>query len=542
MADQTEALLQKMQDQIDALQINLAASAATTLATKKTAAAVNTALAGLPPTGMPNLGTTAPIFALSPAMANSGAFLDLATSTGARLFKLGSEPLSKSFDFVDPSDLQVFLDLLKTKSKVQGWSRIFTGPVEADGVTTHHSLLHNYGVIPLESVALDAVTCVKAQSMVAQDSFMLFQCIFASLNTEFLKVVTTEAPLYHIIDTRDPQEPPIPCGIFLLKIIIRKAHVDTRATVSFIRTALASLDTKTMALDSDISKFNLEARGETTTDLLVNVFKGYETAQDSEFALFIKRKKDSCDEGGDITVTSLMDAAENKLKTRVLLQTWSAPTKEQERILALTVQVHQLCIAKVAPEKDKSTPNDSSKAKQDKEQKWAWKKVLPKEREPVTKLVDGENYHLVCEHHPNQWVCHTTTECSKNPANMAFPRMLRPNSASRKPVWLQLVFWLKMMRRRRNLMRILTAAETVAREDFIPCSYIFSVGHPSHPCFFSSPSSFLYGPGNLLLPSPISKVCYGSSLLLCLTPCPIPMFPSASSLLILSGSNLGSSS
>jgi hypothetical protein len=220
----------------------------------------------------------------------------------------------------------VFLDLLKTKSKVQGWSRIFTVPVEVDGVTTNHSLLHNYGVIPLASVALDAATYVIAESKVAQDSFILFQCIFGSLRTDFLKLVTTEALHYHIVDTNAPQKPPIPCGALLLKIIIRKAHVDTRATISFIRTALSSLDTKMMALDSDISKFNayvktqviaLEARGETTTDLLVNVFKGYETAQDSEFALFIKRKKDAFDEGGDITVTSLMDAAENKFKTRV---------------------------------------------------------------------------------------------------------------------------------------------------------------------------------------------------------------------------------
>jgi hypothetical protein len=201
MAAQTEALLRQMQDQIDALQINLAASAAATLAATNAAAAATTALAGLPPTGTSNLGTAAPIFALSPAMANAGAFLDLAISTGAKLFKLGAEPLSRSFDFVDPSDLQVFLDLLKTKSKVQGWSRIFTVPVEIDGVTTNHSLLHNYGVIPLESVALDAATYVNAQSKAAQDSFMLFQCIFASLDTEFLKLVTTEAPLYHIIDT-----------------------------------------------------------------------------------------------------------------------------------------------------------------------------------------------------------------------------------------------------------------------------------------------------------------------------------------------------
>jgi hypothetical protein len=36
--------------------------------------------------------------------------------------------------------------------------------------------------------------------------------------------------------------------------------------------------------------------------------------------------------------------------------------------------------------------------------------------------VDGKNYHLACEHHPNQWVCHTTAECSKNPANNGVPK------------------------------------------------------------------------------------------------------------------------
>jgi hypothetical protein len=432
MADQTEVILQQMQTQIAQLQLELAASAATTLAATNAAVAATAAFVRLPPTGAPNPETAALIFALSPAMANAGAFLNLSTSTGAKLFKIGAAPLSTSFDFVDPSDLQVFLDLLKTKAKVQGWSRIFTVPVEIDGVTTNHSLLHNYGVIPLASVVSDALTYVNAESKVTQDPFMLLQCIFALLDTEILKSVTTEAQHYHVVDTKAPQEAPIPCGALLLKIIVMKAHVDTRATVSFIRTALSSLDTKMMALDSDISKFNayvktqviaLEARGETTSDLLVNVFKGYGTAQDSEFALFIKRNKDAYDEGGGITVTSLMDAAENKFKTRVLLKTWSAPTKEQEQILALTAQVKQLRIAKAAPRKDKRTPpKDLSKTKQDREQKWAWKKILPKEGEPVTKVVDGKTYHLACEHHPKQWVCHTSAECSKNPANNGVPK------------------------------------------------------------------------------------------------------------------------
>jgi hypothetical protein len=224
---------------------------------------------------------------------------------------------------------------------------------------------------------------------------------------------------------------------------------------------------------------------------------------------------------GDITVTSLMDAAENKFKTRVLLKTWSAPTKEQEQILALKVQVHQLRIAKVAPKKDKRNPNDSCKAKQDIKQKWAWKKVLPKEGEPVTKAVDGKNYHLACEHHPNQWVCHTTAKCSKNPANNGIPKDANSKQRLKQPALL-LLFWLKMMMRR-NWMRILIATETVAREVCIPWSYIFSVGHASHPFSYSSCSSFLYGPGKLLLSTTMPKLCYGSSLLRCLTPCPIPL-------------------
>ena len=339
--------------------------------------------------------------------------------------------MSQSFDFVDSSELQVFLDLLKTKSKVQGWSRIFTVPVNINGVVTNHSLLQDYGVIPLASVALDALNYANTQTKVAQDSFMLFQCIFASLGTEFLKTITTEAAHYHVTDLRGATEPPIPCGALLLKVIIMRAHVDTRATVSFIGTALSSLDTKMVALDSDISKFNayvktqviaLEARGETTTDLLVNVFKGYEVAQDANFLDFVKQKKDACDEGADITVTNLMDAAENKFKTRVLLKAWSAPTKEQEQILALTAQVNQLCL----PPKKAAQSNpkkDAIKSKQDREKKWAWKKILPKEGDPVTKVVDGKSYHLACAHYPKQWVCHTTEECSKNPANNGVPKV-----------------------------------------------------------------------------------------------------------------------
>ena len=382
MADPTEALLQQMQDQIAQLQLDLQASTATATAATAAAAVATTALAAMPPAGAP--ATLAPRFALLPAMANAGAFLDLSYPQRVPNCSRWALSLCPGHSTLrTPQSFRSSWISWKTKAKVQGWSRIFTVPVDVQGVVTSQSLLQNYGGIPLPSVYLDATSYVNTPTKAAQDSFMLFQCIFASLGTEFLKTVTTEAPNYHVADQNGTNEPPIPCGALLLKVIIMKAHVDTRATVSFIRTALSSLDNKMMALDSDILKFNayvktqviaLEARGETTTDLLVNVFKGYESAQDADFIDFVKRKKDAYDEGDNITVTNLMDAAENKYKTRVLLKTWSAPTKEQEQILALTAQVNRL---RLTPKKtDPLLPRrDISKAKQDREKKWAWKKV-----------------------------------------------------------------------------------------------------------------------------------------------------------------------
>ena len=88
----------------------------------------------------------------------------------------------------------------------------------------------------------------------------------------------------------------MPAGPLLLKLIISKAHVDSRATVSFIRTSLTLLDSKMIELDSNIKAFNqyvkaqiknLAARGETSSDLLINLFKGYKAANDVEFADFI---------------------------------------------------------------------------------------------------------------------------------------------------------------------------------------------------------------------------------------------------------------
>ena len=81
-------------------------------------------------------------------------------------------------------------------------------------------------------------------------------------------------------------------GNLLLKIIIQESHLDSNATTMVIRRQLRSLNIYINTIECDITKFNvyvqnllegLASRGETTNDLLSNLFKGYQAVSNHTF-------------------------------------------------------------------------------------------------------------------------------------------------------------------------------------------------------------------------------------------------------------------
>jgi hypothetical protein len=434
----TKPLYNQLQDQVRNLQE--AAAAAATAAE---------AAAEAPPAPVVQHANAAPVFTLAPALTNTAAFVDLTSSNGIKYFNRATEPLTKyPFDFADPSDLQVFLDLVLKKSQIWGWNPIFDIPVTnvITAVTTYHNLLEEYGLIPLASVCAQAQTYYATPTKRAQDSFMLCQSLLSSLTLGFLKLITADANEYHMpsIVARDG---PVPSGPLLLKLIIAQAHVDSRATVSHIHHSLGKLDKKMIKLDSDIEVFNfyvkaqvkhVSARGEASSDLLVNLFKGYKVANEVEFEDFIKRKQNAYKEGEENTSpNSLMADSLVKYKARKLVNKWSAPTKEQGQILALTAQIEKLTSSrkqKQQQQPSRTSPSSGNQCGSGRPGKWSWKDTLPKEGKPTTKEFEGKHYHVDCKYHPKQWVCHTTTECSKNPASIgASPPGVAADSSSKGP-------------------------------------------------------------------------------------------------------------
>jgi hypothetical protein len=86
-------------------------------------------------------------------------------------------------------------------------------------------------------------------------------------------------------------------GTVLLKVVIMESYIDTNATTRHIRQHLSQLHEYILTVDSDIEIFNLyvnglinslAARGQSTQDLLANLFKGYKAATDDVFVKYMR--------------------------------------------------------------------------------------------------------------------------------------------------------------------------------------------------------------------------------------------------------------
>jgi hypothetical protein len=109
-----------------------------------------------------------------------------------------------------------------------------------------------------------------------------------SLTEEGHLKIFTEQDKYHIGAANDCT----PSGPILFKLLMQKAIIDMRATSSLLRENLSGLDTYMATIKSNIKEFNedvkqnyerLLAHGERCDDIMINLFKGYMAASDSEF-------------------------------------------------------------------------------------------------------------------------------------------------------------------------------------------------------------------------------------------------------------------
>ena len=282
-------------------------------------------------------------FALTPATHIHG-LLNFAKAEHHKIYRAGVRAIETPFD-CEADGLYQFLRDIRDRAIVMGWMEgiLNVDISEVEGEEDIHNLIENYGTLTLEQVTRWEASYIATQSRAAQDTYMLYSCLMASLTATGKKKIMIWSDQYSIEAAGSKYD----SGVALLKVIIRESHLDTNATTNSIRTKLSTLDTYITTVDCDIGKFNqyvksllqsLSARNQSTTDLLINLYKGYGAVSDQVFRTWLTRKQDDHEEGKVLTPDELMLAAKNKFDSMVEKGTWNAPTAE-EKIVALEAKV-----------------------------------------------------------------------------------------------------------------------------------------------------------------------------------------------------------
>ena len=206
---------------------------------------------------------------------------------------------------------------------------------------------------------------------------MLYSCLMASLyKVGKTKIVVWEKK-YKINGKGS--------GNFLLKIIIQESHLDSNVTTIVIRLQLSSLDTYINTIGCDIMKFNvyvqnllegLVSRGETTNDLLSNLFNRYQAVSNHTFVKYINQKQEEYDDGLLLTRFQLMDLADRKYKNLKPNETWNAPSEQEEKILSLSAEVAKLRKTSSKTSNPNPTPQVPITYQKDKPE-WLFKNTNP---------------------------------------------------------------------------------------------------------------------------------------------------------------------
>jgi hypothetical protein len=378
------------------------------IAAERAAAAAAVAVPGggpAPPIGIP-------LFARTPAQAKVG-ILDYGSSEGMKIYNAAVVALSSKYTG-NAIDMHVFLKNVKKRAQSFGWRSILEIPT-AGGTTK--DLIDLYGLIELAEVKAHAMTYENEGGRDAQNASQMYEFLYNSLTEEAKLMVLSDYVDYTIVNEDGVH---INNGPTFLKVIIRNTTVDTRSTVYHLRENLKHLEVKMLELGYDIDQFNqyvtsqieqLAARGEISTDLLLNLVDAYLAVPDKKFVEHIEKQKDKYDDGEDVTPKYLMQIALIKYKDRKRSDKWEAPSVETEQVLALNAKYN----GNKAEKGKKAGGDEKKQAKQTRNEKYAWKLIPPGAGESKTKEVHKKTYHFCPNHNDGKgaWVIHHPNKCDR---------------------------------------------------------------------------------------------------------------------------------
>jgi hypothetical protein len=432
------------------------ASAADTALVREAITALTNALTALPGTIAAALPQPEPavaaVFFRSPfeARSTNNDLIDYKTKQGERAYLEATKSVlnKDSYFDVEPDGFKNMVDELARRAlklgllKKDGHGNCSIPSNIADptnALNTYVDIINDFGKKNLQEVREWERTFIGRDVREAQDSAILVEILMQTLSAKGKDRITIWKDDYQYTDITGHDGETFIGGVALWKVIVRESYLDSSATVSSIRNDLINLHEWIQENGTDIVELNahvlscmdgLRARGETTHDLLVCLFKAYRACKDTRFLAYVEKLETAHDDDtAPQTASKLMNMTSNYYKKRLSSRNdpWDAPSRQETEIMAMAAQFDRLKALKnkqgnrVPADKNKRGPSKGGggkpHAKDDKKGKqpeWLANNTKPKDASKSKTWNDQEWWW--CDSHsggkcPGNWGTHLPKDC-----------------------------------------------------------------------------------------------------------------------------------
>ena len=272
----------------------------------------------------------------------------MAAPNGRKLYKDATSGVSDPMFDLASNGLKLFLSSVRRRAHKYGRTSptgISLIPEDSSNPGAYRfNLLSEYGEVSRGMIKDYDATYMGRPCRAAQDNAMLFECLMASLDATARRKLSLKEHEFTVGTDYS--------GSLLLKTIIKAGRLDTTASENMIRERLSTLNEYMLTVEgNDISTFNeyvrgqvdaLASRGAVSTDLLINLFKGYLAASDHRFTKYMEDKQSNFEDGHLYTEDDLMDLAEARFDLLTDKGLWNKPSAEQEQLLVMKAQIDNL--------------------------------------------------------------------------------------------------------------------------------------------------------------------------------------------------------
>jgi hypothetical protein len=224
-----------------------------------------------------------PVWTRTPALTRE-TVLDYQNVPGdAKIFKDNMVKLDTIFSLAKPN-VTALITELGIRAVTSSWKQLMRMTINAVNL----NFLKSYGRVTLPELRTHVETFIDLEGRLSQNDYQLYVCLTWSVDVATKETMESEHDLYHAgqltpVGAAEPERHP--SGLLYAKVLLTKAQADSQATITHARSNLIALDQYMANLpDSDVKLFNeyvwrqlqtLTARGETTQDLVLHLFRGY---------------------------------------------------------------------------------------------------------------------------------------------------------------------------------------------------------------------------------------------------------------------------